>query len=70
MKIFIMKGCPGCEAVKTKLEELNKTDKFTLVDIHDNYEGYIPEQVPVLQDSSIGNITGEDIIKFLDKVYG
>lgn len=69
MKIFVMEGCPGCGAVKTKIEELNKEDKFTFIDVHDNYDGYMPEQVPVLQDSTVGTIQGEEIINFLTKVY-
>ena len=70
MKIFIMKTCPGCKNVQEKIEEYKVADKFTFVDIHDNYEGYIPEQVPVIQDEILGNVVGENIIKFLDKVYG
>ncbi len=69
MKIFVMEGCPMCDQVKKSIKELNKEDKFTYVDIKDNYEGFMPEQVPVLQDVAVGTIEGGGILEFLKKVY-
>ena len=69
MKIYVMEGCPGCSQVKSKIKELGKEDKFTYIDVHDGYEGFIPDNVPVLQDGSVGTIVGEGIINFLTKVY-
>lgn len=70
MKIFIMEHCPGCVAVKELLKKYKVEDKFTLIDINNKYEGYVPESVPVLQDSDVGVIQGEQLINFLNKIYG
>ena len=70
MKIYVMEGCPGCNAVRDKIKELKVEKKFTLVDIHDKYDGFVPPNVPVLQDEAVGTIEGEQLITFLDKIYG
>jgi len=69
MKVYIMEGCPGCSQVLEKMKELKVEKKFTLIDIHKDYDGFIPEQVPALQDSAVGTIIGEAILDFLSKVY-
>ena len=70
MKIYVMEGCPGCASVREKIKTLNVENKFTYVDVHGDYDGFVPENVPVLQDKSVGTIVGESIVDFLDKVYG
>lgn len=65
-----MEGCPGCKAVKELIKEFKVESRFTFVDIHDNYDGFIPEQVPVLQDEAVGTVPGEHLEKFLTKLYG
>lgn len=70
MKIFITKDCPVCEGVKHQIEHLKVKDKFDIIDLNDNYEGYMPEFVPVLQHPNIGTINGADLPAWLDTVYG
>lgn len=70
MKIYVMEECPSCKALKAQIKELGVEDKFTYVDIQDNYDGFLPETVPVLQHAATGTIPGENLPDWINTIYG
>ncbi|MCH9736758.1 MAG: hypothetical protein K0U78_19780 [Actinomycetia bacterium] len=70
MKLFVLKECPFCDKVKEKLVEYGQIDRFETIDVGEGYDGFLPEEVPVLQDKQVGTFKGEMLLVLLDKFYG
>ena len=56
MKLFVKKDCDLCNQIA------KKEIKLEVIDVDDNYEGLIPQQVPVLQFTNGSQIVDPQFI--------
>ncbi len=56
MKLFVKKDCDFCNQIA------KKRIKLEVIDVDDNYEGLMPQQVPVLQFTNGSQIVDPQFI--------